>query len=183
MMELTGKITDFGFDMHGKARITLVLNEKQTAMQAYDDLHEVEKLSVKIDKHREKRSLNANNYAWELIGKIAENQGITKDEVYLHHIREVGVSRTIEISEKAAPTITHIWNTHGKGWIVEKLDDGEHPGYVSLCLYYGSSSYNTKQMSRLIDNIVQDCKALGIETLTPEELERMKQEWKGKKNA
>ena len=43
--------------------------------------------------------------------------------------------------------------------------------------YYGSSRYNTRQMSRLIDSIVQDCKDLGIETLPPEKLAAMKEEW------
>jgi hypothetical protein len=43
--------------------------------------------------------------------------------------------------------------------------------------YYGSSTYNTKQMSRLIDAIVEDCKEMDIETLTPRELDAMKSRW------
>lgn len=46
-----------------------------------------------------------------------------------------------------------------------------------MVLYYGSSTFDTKQMARLIDNIVQDCKALGIETLTPQQLDALKEEW------
>ena len=45
-------------------------------------------------------------------------------------------------------------------------------------LYYGSSTFDTKQMSRLIDNIVQDCKAVGIETLTPQQLDALKEGWR-----
>ena len=49
---------------------------------------------------------------------------------------------------------------------------------MNVNLYYGSSTYDKPTMSRLIDNIVQDAKALDIETLTPDELERMREEWK-----
>ena len=51
------------------------------------------------------------------------------------------------------------------------------PGYRNLRCYYGSSTYDTKQMSQLIDNLVQDCKALGIETLTPDKLALLTEEW------
>ena len=54
--------------------------------------------------------------------------------------------------------------------------DGER---VIVRAYYGSSQYNTKQMSRLIDMVVEGAKELGIETLTPEELARIKEEWHG----
>ena len=46
-----------------------------------------------------------------------------------------------------------------------------------LQVYYGSSTFNTKEMSVFIDGIVSECKELGIETLTSEELERMKAAW------
>lgn len=41
----------------------------------------------------------------------------------------------------------------------------------------GSSEYDTVEMSHFIDRIVEEAKELGIETATPDELERMKQEW------
>ena len=52
------------------------------------------------------------------------------------------------------------------------------PGCTNVILYYGSSSYDTEQMSSLIDLLVDDCKAQGIETATPDELARYKEEWK-----
>ena len=48
---------------------------------------------------------------------------------------------------------------------------------MNVTLYYGSSTYDTEQMSRLIDNVVQDCKALDIETETPERLAMMMEAW------
>lgn len=47
-----------------------------------------------------------------------------------------------------------------------------------MILYFGSSSYDTVQMSRLIDLLIEDCKAQGIETATPDEIARYKEEWR-----
>lgn len=179
MAELTGKIVDLNLDfMTGKPKLTLELNDKAAALSMYDELHTDERLSIKISKFKEKRSLNANNYAWQLMTQIAENQGITKEEVYKHHIKEIGVCRQVEIDEKAVDTLIYSWQLHGLGWFAEKLDYGENEGFVLINLYYGSSTYNKRQMSRLIDNIVQDCKELGIETKTPTELANMLSLWK-----
>ena len=130
-----------------------------------------------IKEHRKKRSLNANAYAWELMGRLAESQGIEKEEVYRHHIRAVGVFRQVEINEAAEETLIHSWGLHGTGWIAERVDYTQREGFVLVNLYYGSSTYNTKQMSRLIDNIVQDCEAVGIPTKTPNEIARLKSLW------
>lgn len=182
MSELTGRIENLSVDFStGKAKLTLEINEKTSVMKAFDDFRECEKLSIKIDKYREKRSLDANNYAWRLISEIAENQGIPKEDVYRQYIKDIGVCRQIEIDEKAVDTLIHSWQLHGIGWVADKLDYSKHEGFVLLNLYYGSSTYNTLQMSRLIDNIVQDCKALGIETRTPNEINSMLALWEERK--
>ncbi len=179
MSELTGKIIDMSLDfISGKPKLTLELNERQTAKTLYDELKNEGKLSIKISKFRKKRSLNANNYAWKLISELAKKMNITKEEVYRQHIKEIGVFRQVEIDEKAVETLIYSWGLHGIGWFCEKVDYTQHEGFVLVNLYYGSSTYNTKQMSRLIDNIVQDCKAVGIPTETPEEINRMLSLWK-----
>lgn len=63
------------------------------------------------------------------------------------------------------------------------LDESKNKGYKLLNLYYGSSSYNSKQMSRLIDNVIKDCKDQGIETLPPEQIEEMKRAWESERVA
>lgn len=178
MFELSGTIKDFSVDyVTGKANITLSINEKQDLIRCYDEYSHAEKLSFKISKYREKRSLNANAYFWTLCGKLSEKIGIPKIEIYRDYIREIGVYRTVEIDKKAVDTLITSWGLHGIGWIAERVDNSRTKDFVMVNLYYGSSTYNTKQMSRLIDNIVQDCKEQGIETLTPYELEVLKTEW------
>ena len=177
-IELTGKINALNIDfISGKTLLTLEVNEKDTIKNGYDKLKATEKLSIKISKFREKRSLNANNYAWLLISELAENQGVTKEEIYRHYIKEVGIFRQVEIDEKAVDTLAHSWGLHGLGWFTEKVDYAQHDGFVLINLYYGSSTYNTNQMSRLIDAIVQDCQAVGIDTKTPDEIANLLSLW------
>lgn len=52
------------------------------------------------------------------------------------------------------------------------------PDCVSVCAYYGSSTYDTAQMSRLIDLVVQECRQQDIETLTERELSLLKEGWR-----
>lgn len=129
-----------------------------------------------IKEHKQKRSINANNYAWVLLHQIAEKINSTKEEVYKKYIKEIGIFRPITINNEAVSTINHSWENQGLGWFVEVVTRGNTT--TDLLLYYGTSSYNTSQMAKFVDYIVEDCKELGIETMTPEELERLKQEWK-----
>lgn len=131
-----------------------------------------------IVKTKKKRSLDANAYMWVLVGKIAAEVGLPSDEVYRHAIREAGEYTPLPIRADAVEEFSRIWGAHGTGWFIDILDDSKLPGYKLVRAYHGSSTYDTRQMSRLIDSIVQEAKNLGIETLTPFELDRMKEEWK-----
>lgn len=132
--------------------------------------------TFEIKEHKEKRSLNANSYCWVLIGKIAEVLGNTKEEVYREYIKHKGIYRIVTIDSKAAPTFIKLWNDKGLGWICE-TSETKIAGLIDVVAYYGTSSYNTKQMAGFIDYIVQEAKELGIETLTPNEIERLKTTW------
>ena len=131
-----------------------------------------------IKEHREKRSLDANAYAWVLMGKLAAAMHIKPVEVYRQQIVNVGDNFTpMCVREKDVNRFVSSWERNGLGWIVQDLGVSQVPGCRNLAAYHGSSTYDTRQMSQLIDNIVQDCKALGIETLTPDKLALLKEEW------
>ena len=55
----------------------------------------------------------------------------------------------------------------------------QNPGCTTVLAYYGSSDFDTQEMSRLIDNCIQDCKAVGIEVLPPDKIQAMKEAWYG----
>ena len=181
--ELTGKIKDFQIDfVTNKANLTLAINEKNSLMNCFDEYSQCEKLSIVIDKYREKRSNQANNYMWALCTKIAEERSkdgvkITKDDVYREEISSLNVFYDDEIEPEKVKWRRTAWEKIGTGWITERVDftpDGEKE---VIRFYYGSSQYNKKQMARLIDNLVQDAEALGIPTKTPNEIANMLSLW------
>lgn len=139
---------------------------------------QAEKLyTVEIKEWRNKRSGDANAYAWALMGKLAEHYRVTPINIYRSEI--VNISDAYEVvcvQETAKDSFQRIWGKQGLGWVCEEFPS-KLPGCVNLRCFYGSSVYDTWQMSRFIDGIVQECQAVGIETATPEELSRLKEEW------
>lgn len=130
-----------------------------------------------ITKAKKKRSLDANAYAWTLISKLAETMRIGKEEIYRNAIRDIGGNyEVVCVKNEGLETLRRCWEKNGLGWQVEttpsKLD-----GCTNALLYYGSSSYDTHQMSVFIDRLIQDCKALNIETLPPEKLSGLLEAW------
>ena len=133
---------------------------------------------LEVKEHRKKWSLDANAYAWVLMGKLAEAMRITPEEVYRQAIQNVGGNyEIIPIKEEAAAHFKRIWEAKGLGWPCVDMGRSKIPGYRNLRAYYGSSTYDTRQMSVLIDNLVQDCKQLDIETLSEEKLSLLKDGW------
>ncbi|MBR5305968.1 MAG: hypothetical protein IKU47_03505 [Oscillospiraceae bacterium] len=130
-------------------------------------------ITAKFAIFREKRSLSANAYAWTLINKLADAMEQADVDIYRSHIKEMGVYRDVEVDADAESTLIHAWSAYGLGWTAEKVDYGKTENKVILRLWYGSSVYNTKQMSRFINGIVQDCQALGIETMPQSEIDRL----------
>ncbi len=141
--------------------------------------------TIKIEKKRRIRSLDANAYMWVLIGKLAEKLStpmapLSDLDVYRQYIKDYGVYHIVPIRDDAISDWEKIWNIRGDGWICENMGPCKTvDGYSNIKSYYGTSAYNTKQMSRLIDAVVMDCKEQGIETLAPDEISRLKQQWGG----
>lgn len=133
-------------------------------------------LAAEIKQHRNKRSLDANAYCWVMCQKIAEVIKSTKEDVYRKAIRDVGQFEMLAVQEHATGQFIKVWCGRGLGWYAEVIDS-KISGCKKIIAYYGSSVYDTKSMSVLIDYIVQECKELNIETMTPTEIESLKQSW------
>ena len=180
MHELTGKIAGVSLSFEGRPLVTLELNERRSALDMVDELRGLDKVAVKIGKYRVKRSLDANAYCWTLIGKIAEKTNVPKTEVYREAIREIGGNYDVVcIKSEAADTLRSAWERNGIGWLTE-IQYSKLKGCTNVFLYYGSSTYDTEQMSRLIENIKQDCESLGIETKSQAEIDSLLSSWGGK---
>lgn len=160
------------------ARISFAIpNDQLTAAKLLADELKEGAISLECKKWRNRRSLDANAYMWTLVDKIAQKTRQKPVDVYRHAIKEIpGNSTLVCVQDKAKDVLQQQWQAKGLGWQTEELKS-KIEGCTNIVLYYGSSVYNTTQMSLLIDSIVEEAKALGIETLTPYELEGMKAQW------
>lgn len=140
-------------------------------------LDEGKEYDIDIKPHSKRRSLDANSYMWVLLGKMGEKLRIPKELLYREYIREIGAFTPLPIKECAVEDFRRIWESHGTGWVCDVVDDSKLAGYKLVHAYSGSSTYDTAQMSRLIDMVVQDAKEQGIETMTPQQLAGLVERW------
>lgn len=141
-------------------------------------------LDVEITEHKNRRSLDANAYCWGLIDQLAVELSkngpvVSPKEIYRNMIKDVGGnSKIVPIREDAVESWEKLWTSGHDGRSCDDLGEcATIPGYHNVKCYLGSSDFDTKQMSRLIDLVVQECKQLDIETKTPRELSLLKEDW------
>lgn len=171
-MRITGRIVGANIDFKtGKPTISFEVNERQDFEAIVDEMRECEKLSIEIKPYRAKRSLNANAYAWKLIGEIANIVRASKEEVYLEMLKRYGQSEIVSV-------LAHIPIDQYIKYC-EEAGESELNGklFKHYKAYKGSSEFDTREMSILIDGIVSEAKGLGIQTETPEEIARIKSLW------
>lgn len=135
-------------------------------------------LTIQINKNEEiqvkkkKRSKDQNAYFWELLQQLCEEMNLNVIDEYRKRVKELGICRQWKIANENVPTFVKMWEDRGIAWFVEQIEvDGEE---TLLNAYYGSSSYSTSQMKRLLDNLIQDCKEVGIQTLDELEIEALR---------
>ena len=171
MYELTGKLAySLSFTAKGKPIVTMEMNEYTPAIRMVDELHDAI-LSIKIDKYREKRSLNANNYAWKLITEIGNATRQSKEDVYFLMLKRYGQSDMVSVV--ADVPVQHYFKHYeeaGESTLKGKL-------FKHYRVYKGSSEFDTREMSIFIDGIVSEAKDLGIQTDTPDRIAQMKDLW------
>ena len=120
-----------------------------------------------IKEYKEKRSLSQNAYAWKLITEIGNALRKSKEEVYLQMLEDYGQSEIVSILSSVSPVgFFKYYKEMGTGTINNKE-------FTHYKIFKGSSEFDTKEMTIFIDGIIQECKQLGIETLTPDEIAKM----------
>lgn len=178
-MQTTGIITDVGIDYETrKSKISLLVDTRE--LEVVEQLKNENKLDIELKKHRKKRSLDANAYCWvicDLIAKDLSKDGtvVTKEMVYKDAILQIGTFEPMIIEEKAYEKFKRIWERQGLGFLIQEVAKKEK--CVKVHCYYGSSTYNSKEMSLLIQLLVDLAKTLGIETKTPEEINSLLERW------
>lgn len=168
-MKITGKMVGASIDFKtNKPTITFEINERAEFESMVDDLKDKEKLSIEVKPYREKRSLNANAYAWVLIGKIADAVRAGKDEIYLKCLKRYGQSDLISIlSTVPVEHYLKYYEEAGRSTLNGKE-------FTHYRVYKGSSEFDTLEMAIFIDGVCSEARELNISTETPEEIARMK---------
>jgi hypothetical protein len=190
MYELTGRLSyGLTFTAQGNPVISLELNEKMAAVKLVDELHD-EKLSIKVCKFDEKRSLNANSYYWSLLGKLCKALKISRNYCHNLMLRRYGVLE--EFDGQVA-----YWVIQDTDEASKKADEAEHYHikptssvrvgndglmYRTYLLLKGSHGYTKQEFTALLEGLIDECRHVGIETATPEELARMMSLYKEKAN-
>ena len=184
-MEFTGRLVGVAKDwITGQFHLTFSMNEQEKA-EFIDEIKNVDKLSVRAVKYRQKRSLDANAYYWQLLSKVAEKLLLTKSRAHNIMLRKYGqiliidgkaVYLVLPDTEDAEKTADEAETYHIKPLSQVKEGKGGIM-YRTYIMLRGSSDYDTKEMSTLIEGLVSDAKELGIETMTTEEIERMMQQY------
>lgn len=158
------------------------LTDRRSASDLCTSMEHGKVYDVTVKEHKDRRSKDANAYCWTLLDKLAQVLNRPKTELYRGYIKEIGGnSDTVCVIDKAVEKLCSGWEKNGIGWQSETMPS-KLEGCTNVILYYGSSTYDTAQMSRLINLIVEDCRALGIETLPPHNLEALKEAWGATRN-
>ena len=177
---MNGKLKDLYYSRDGENVLTITTRESCKAL--WEKLGGYE-ISFTIKKRTQPRSLSANAYAWTLIEKLAEALRSDKDTVYEELLRSYGTGDTyiddagqeckiiFSLREGIPPErVARHYAVIGDGYV-----DGKR--FIHYRAIKGTSEYSSKEMSVFIDGLVSECKELGIETATPEELARYKEDW------
>ena len=153
---------------NGEVKLSVTLLDK-TAVNVLQELTEVDILELTLKKYRKKRSLTANGAMWLLLDKLADKLETTKDELYLHFLEQYGTFTHMIIKPDAVEKFKQEWRATRE--IGEVTINGQVG--VQLQCYFGSSTMNSKEFSRLLQGILNECESQGIEGLTDKEFQRL----------
>lgn len=179
-MNLTGKIKEITTEVAGELgnqfynKLFISFEVESIPYEEFNELKNYEKLDIEIRKFKKRRSLDANAYMWVLLQKIAEATHSDKWSVYLQMLQRYSREFTFVIcKEQAVERLKELYRTCVD--LGEVKVNGMEGHQIQV--YFGSSTFDSKAMAVLLDGVVSECKELGIETLSPRELERIKKEW------
>ena len=176
---MEGRLRELLWLAGGEWVVSFITRENPNKL--FNDLKDSD-VDVEIKKRNPKRSRDANAMCWAMchdIGK-ALRPPLPKEEVYRKAIREVGEYEPLPIKAEAVETFQRRWAAKGTGWFAEVIDDSKLPGYKLVFAYYGSSTYDTAEMSRLIDYLVDDARQMGLSIPASKEQEEALKAWEAR---
>ena len=175
-MQTTGNIIALSKDWAtNKLLINLQVDDCPT--EEVQALAQCEKLSIEIKKYRKKRSLDANGLLWHCIGEIASVLRTDKWEIYLKMLKRYGKYTYICVKPAVVEAVKAQWR---ESEIVGEININGTEAVQMLC-YFGSSTYDSKEFSVLLDGVISEMREMGIQPPPTEEMKRALEQWKGDK--
>lgn len=168
---ITGKIKDFAKDIFSRKQI-LTLEVDGDCAELIEKLKD-EKISIEIKKFRKKRSLDANGLLWACIGDIAKAINADKWDVYLMMLKRYGVYTYGVFRESKIEHIKKMWR---ETEVVGEVDVNGEKG-VQMLLYFGSSTYDTAEFSKLLDGVISEMEEMGLQIPANEETQALLEAW------
>lgn len=170
-MKATGKLKSISRDWQtNKPVISFELDYTPEDLQEMSD---ADVLDITAKKHRNRRSVNANALLWKCLEDIAAAIDSDKWSIYLQMLKKYGEFTYIVVKPQAVPMLKNQWRECEE---LGEIDIHGTTGIQMLC-YYGSSTYDTKQFSRLLNGVMSEMKEIGIETPTEEQMRKSLERW------
>lgn len=139
-------------------------------LRILEELKEVDLLDLTLKKHRKKKTLTQLGALHVLCNEIAKKLHSTKLEIYQHAVREVGTFILVPVANEEVEQWTKNWCLNSDSAQCIELRDSKLDGYKTLQCYYSVATYDTKDMSVLIDYVVDEAAEQGIYLMTREEI-------------
>lgn len=172
MIEFKTKKPEFKFLVNGMVEISF--NCEKSILKQFESLKDDIELSVQVKEYRQKRTLSQNAYMWVLLDEIAKAVNRCKEDIYKEFIKDYGIFEILPLKDEAVKRFNYTWAKNGLGWFTETLGKSKLKGYTNIIAYYGSSTYDTQEMNRILDAVVNECEELGIPTMTMAEIMLLK---------
>lgn len=145
-------------------RIEVTFTAPKSVLRQFEGLTD-KALTVTVKEYRQKRSLSQNAYLWVLLDQLGAKLNRSKEDIYKIYIRDYGLFEIVPIKNEAVDRWVTNWSKHGIGWFCEDLGESKLDGFTKLITYYGSSSYTTAELKRVLDAVIHDCEEQGIPTM------------------
>lgn len=129
--------------------------------------------AMEIKRKSKKRSLDANAFLWSVLADMADKLHTTKDELYLEMLSRYGVFTHVIVKPSVVERVKHEWRT------VRELGEVTVNGQTGIQLqcYFGSSTYNSKEFSVLLNGVLDEAREMGLEYISEADKNLMLQEW------
>ncbi len=172
-MKVTGSYAGASLSLDGRLELTMSINEKRDAIEQINQFDKETLFDIDIRPHRKKRTLDANALLWACIGDIAKALAADKWKIYLKMLRRYGKYTYVIIKPNVVEAMKRQWRECEE---VGEIDIHGTKAVQMLC-YFGSSTYDTKEFSDLLNGVIGEMYEIGLQLPPPRSVQKGLELW------